>query len=336
MAGSAQLTVAVFHESSRWALPNSHVDRIRNTVADAMNVVQVRSGAELIEALPDTTHLLGTPSTADDLAPHLDHIRFIQLSHGAGDATPSVTSAVKAGVVVASAATPRAPQVSEHALALTLALIRRLDLAIARMSEHTWASAELAPIMRSLEGATVGVLAIGPIATHLRTRLAAFGAVIRYIGLDPDNPQDLDPTGLTAGPLMASLDGCDAVIIATPRLPITTRLIGRKELAALPEHAILIDVSRGGIVRSDALIEALRREKLSGAALDVFEEEPLPSDSPFWTMTNVIVTPHLSAASPTYWEQATEHFCLNLQRIINNEPPLDQIRPEWLEPAPRR
>lgn len=335
MSSGAQLTVAVFHESSRWSLALSHIEQIREAVGDALSIVQVRSGAELVDALPATTHLLGTPSTADDLVPHLEHLKFIQLAHGAGDATPSVTSAVEAGIPVASAASVRAPQVSEHAMALMLALIRRLDGAMIKMNEHSWSPHELAPTVRTLHGATVGIIALGPVATELRVRLGAFGAITRFIGFDPDNPDALDLTDFTAGPLMAALDGCDVVVVATPRLPATSRLIGRKELAALPAHAILIDVSRGGVVRSEALIDALRRGKLAGAGLDVFEDEPLPSDSPYWTMQNVLVTPHIAAASPDYWDRACAHFCNNLRRILDGQDPIDLIRPSWLD-APKR
>ena len=331
MSTGAQLTVAVFHESSRWSLPSSHIEKLRAVVGDALTIVQVRSGTELVDALPSTTHLIGTPSTADDLVPHLDHLKFIQLAHGAGDATQSVTNAVQAGVPVASAASVRAPQVSEHAMALMLALIRRLDGAMVKMNEHSWSPKDLASSIRTLHNATVGIIAIGPVASELRVRLGAFGAITRFIGFDPDNPEALDLADFTAGPLMAALDGCDVVVVATPRLPVTTRLIGRKELAALPAHAFLVDVSRGGVVRSDALIDALRRGRLAGAGLDVFEDEPLPSDSPYWTMQNVLVTPHIAAASPDYWERATAHFCTNIGRVLKGEQPIDRIQPAWLD-----
>ena len=102
-------------------------------------------------------------------------------------------------------------------------------------------------------------------------------------------------------------------------------MIGAKQLSALKPTAYLVDVSRGGILNHDALIEALNDEKLAGAALDVFPQEPLPADSPLWALPNVIVSPHVAGLSPHYRERAMALFIENMGRYLTEDELLNKV-----------
>ena len=105
-------------------------------------------------------------------------------------------------------------------------------------------------------------------------------------------------------------------------------MIGEAEIQSMKTGTFLVHVSRGGIIDETALMNALHEHKLAGAALDVFEQEPLPAESPLWKTHNLIITPHVSGFSPRYKERAGEMFAENLNRYLHGEPVLNQYNPE--------
>jgi phosphoglycerate dehydrogenase-like enzyme len=143
-----------------------------------------------------------------------------------------------------------------------------------------------------------------------------------------------DPSGslvhrlYPAEALRSMLKECDFVVITVPKTPATTGLISTAELAALKPTAFLIDVSRGGILDQNALIQALREHKIAGAALDVFPEEPLPSSSALWKLPNVIITPHIAGNTLHYDERAVELFAANLRRYLTGQTLYNRIELE--------
>jgi phosphoglycerate dehydrogenase-like enzyme len=120
--------------------------------------------------------------------------------------------------------------------------------------------------------------------------------------------------------LHAMLPQADVLVLMVPHTPQTEKMIGRKELALLPRGAYVINTARGAVVDEPALIEALQSRHLSGAALDVFAEEPLPPSSPLWDMPNVVVSPHSASTSDRENARITELFCDNLRRFLKGEP----------------
>jgi len=107
------------------------------------------------------------------------------------------------------------------------------------------------------------------------------------------------------------------VVLTVPSTTDTIGLIGRKELQAMKSSAYLINIARGSVIDEPALLEALRNGTIAGAGLDTFMEEPLPPDSPFWDLPNVIITPHLGGRLENYYEVATDIFCENLCRFVD-------------------
>jgi phosphoglycerate dehydrogenase-like enzyme len=112
----------------------------------------------------------------------------------------------------------------------------------------------------------------------------------------------------------------DWLVLTAPLTPETRGMIGRAELARMPRHAVLVNLGRGALVDEPALIEALGEGRVAGAALDVFEEEPLPAMSPLWAMPQVVVTPHVSGLGPRFWERTCDLFARNLRHWLAGEP----------------
>jgi len=150
-------------------------------------------------------------------------------------------------------------------------------------------------------------------------------------GYRPDHQGDPTaelPTRLYPPQALPSMAAeCDFLVVTVPLTPETRGLVGRSVLQKMKPTACLVDVSRGGVVDHNALIEALSEKRLGGAALDVFPVEPLPASSPLWDMPNVILSPHVGGASDRYFEQATALFAANLQRYLTDQPLLNEFDP---------
>ena len=178
-----------------------------------------------------------------------------------------------------------AEPVAEHALMLALAGMRG-------MATYARAEAWGAPEGRNLLGAEVTVLGGGGITNSLLRLLAPFGCEVTVLR---NHPEPMDGAARVVGPdaLADVLPGTDVLVLALALTPDTAGIIGAVELAALPDHAWVINVARGGHIVTDDLVEALRTDQIGGAALDVTDPEPLPADHPLWTLPNCLITPHI-------------------------------------------
>jgi phosphoglycerate dehydrogenase-like enzyme len=141
---------------------------------------------------------------------------------------------------------------------------------------------------------------------------------------DGDLPDRIYPVQAAA----SMVKECDFVVLACPLTRLTRQLVNEEVLAAMKPTAVLINVARGAVVDEAALISALAAGRLGGAALDVFEEEPLPATSPLWNLPNVIISPHVAGFRADYHQQAAAVFAENLRRYVENEPLLNQVSRE--------
>lgn len=174
-----------------------------------------------------------------------------------------------------------------------------------------------------LAGRTLGLVGVGAIGSEVARLAKALGMTVlgvkrRVDGVDPASLH-LDAL-YPPNDLRAVLQRAEVLVLITPHTPETETMIGAEELALLPRGAVFINIGRGAIVDEPALIEALRSGHLGGAGLDVFAEEPLPEDSPLWTMPNVLISPHSSATSDRENARITDLFCDNLHRFLAGEP----------------
>jgi len=216
--------------------------------------------------------------------------------YGIGLDNVDLQAATDCGILVAHVLDFCTDEVSNHAIALLLALARRLiplhrDAAAGRWRQpQAWT---LAPV----HGQTLGIVGFGNIGQAAARKARAFG--LRLLAHDPyGDPGAAEELGAALVPLGELLAESDYVSLHAPLTPGTRHLIGAAELAAMKPSAVLINTSRGPVVDEAALVEALTSGGIAGAGLDVFEEEPLPADSPLCRLENVILTPHVASVSP--------------------------------------
>jgi D-2-hydroxyacid dehydrogenase (NADP+) len=202
--------------------------------------------------------------------------------------------------------------VAEHALALMLAGVRRIaDCA----REQTWT----APPVRPFAGSTVAVVGTGAIGGALIDLLGPFDVEVIAVtrrGRDGTLPIDRLPEALPRA---------DFVVVAAPATSATRHLIGAAELAAMRDDAWLVNVSRGTLVDTDALVAALQDGAIGGAALDVTEPEPLPDGHPLWSAPNALITPHVANPQATLRRYLAEQVKENVSRFAKGEPLLSPI-----------
>jgi phosphoglycerate dehydrogenase-like enzyme len=226
---------------------------------------------------------------------------------------------------VTNATGVKAAMVSEHALALLLALVRRLpDLGadqLARRWRHDDAMAKVA----TLEGAVVCVVGLGSIGREIARKARAFDA--RVIAVSRLGTAGGDVAQVFGRERIAdALALADAVLICTNSDAESFHLIDAAALAAMGPEAFLVNVARGDIVDGAALIEALEAGRLGGAALDVTEVEPLAPSSPLWNLPNVIISPHIAGGGSSGYPQQKALFAENLLRFSAGEPLLNVCR----------
>jgi len=211
--------------------------------------------------------------------------------------------------------------VAEHAVQLLLAVLRRTPVLLAAQRQGEWAPQPTAKSIECLHGQRVAVLGAGPIGRTIARLVVAFGAtpvcVARTARRDPLG-FDIEAIA-RIGDVLAQ---CAAVVVALPLDASTDQLLDAELLACLPRGAVLVNVSRGRIVVTDALVAALQSGALAGAGLDVTDPEPLPKDHALWRLPNVIVTPHIAwAGAVEERRQAVQAVVLdNVRRYLAGEP----------------
>lgn len=230
--------------------------------------------------------------------------------------------AAKQGLVVCNAGGAYSEGVAEHCVAMMLALVRRLPEYITAMPRRSWDHQHLHD---RLSGSTVCVIGLGTLGSAIARRCAALGMRVVGVRRHPDRtcPNVSEVFGPEA--LAAAVAGADHVVGALPGGAATRGLISREVLAAMKPGAYFCNVGRGPSVDEEALVERLAGGSLAGAGLDVFATEPLPDDSPLWSMENVIVTPHMAGYTWDYPDELCKVFAANLAAYVAGEPPPNVI-----------
>lgn len=200
---------------------------------------------------------------------------------------------------------------SDSAFLSMLALSRDLPRVLRNQARHTW---DRFP-SRLLKGKTVGIFGIGAIAADLAPKCKMFRMTVVGITSAKREVAGFDRI-YGRGELEQAVRDLDYLILLTPYTSETRGIVSAGVIAAMKPTSYLINLARGGIVDEDALIKALKEGRIAGAALDVFAEEPLPGDHPFWEMENVIVTPHLGGFHDQYAEQALPTVEENVRRFL--------------------
>lgn len=307
-------------EAIRAAVPDWHVvvvDAPTSGAGDGTHEASTRA-LEAVRAGAEVYMGFGIPA---DLLREGPSLRWVH--SGAAGVGGSLTPEMhESDVVFTNSAGVHGPPVAETVLAYLLHFARGLDYAVRSQAEGRWDKSPFdaadAPV-RELGHATVGVVGLGGIGQEVAWRVGALGA--RVVGTRR-RPEPVDGVELLTGAdgLDRLLETSDYVVLAVPETEETTGLIDAAALDRMKDDAVLVNVSRGGLVDQTALITALEEGRLRGAALDAFSVEPLPPGHPLWGAPRLLITPHTSAYTHRFWEREAELLLDNLSRYRTGQP----------------
>jgi phosphoglycerate dehydrogenase-like enzyme len=283
-------------------------------VSDEVEIVNAQSEDEALAAIADADAMYGnlTPQMLD----RADKLRWLQTPI-AGLENYMFPALAESEITVTNMSKIYSDMIADHALGFILMFARGLHLYVRRQVEHRW---EKGTPVRHLADCTLGILGLGGIGTELAKRGKA--CALRVIAVDArrqDKPDFVDELW-HQDRLSDLLRQSDFVVSCVPQTPETVGLIGAEQLRMMKSSAYLINISRGVVVKLDALVEALQRGEIAGAALDVYEQEPLPADHPLWGMDNVIMTPHIAAQNPHVAQRRIDTLTANLHRFLTDAP----------------
>ncbi|GIX46231.1 MAG: 3-phosphoglycerate dehydrogenase [Candidatus Tectimicrobiota bacterium] len=292
----------------------------------ATRVFQEYSTEAMRPRMPEVDVLVISGAWHDSLLEQAAKLKWIQ-AIGAGYDQFPLAELRRRGIRLTNAAGVNTNAVSEHAIALMLALTRRLPEARDNQHRQYWRPMISDPQAREdeLAGKTLGIVGLGAIGNRLASLAKAFG--MRVIGTKarPETYRGLADQVWPPDRLGDLLREADFVVLCCPLTPATRGLIGAAALKQMRPSAYLINVARGPVVDEDALIAALQAGDIAGAALDVTTTEPLPPESPLWRMANVLITPHTAGETAQYEKRLVDLIVENVHRWERDEPFLNQV-----------
>lgn len=258
-------------------------------------------------------------------------LRWVQ-THWAGvDTTITAPIFASGEVILTTGAGIHAVNMGEYTLMMMLALAHKLPTAFKMMQAGVWSDDRAAFMPMELRGATLGLIGYGQIGREIARLGRAFGmqviALRRHISA-ADDQRDDSITFVRRDQLPELLAQSDFVVVVTPLTPETRHMLDADALKHMKPTAFLINIGRGAVVDEPALVTAIAEGRIAGAALDVFEREPLPADSPLWRLAaegRVILTPHIAGQTPHYEARAAALFAENLRRFVLGQPLVNQV-----------
>lgn len=236
---------------------------------------------------------------------------------GAGYERVDLAAAESRGITVTNGAGVNAPTVADHAMSLLLSIVRDIPQADASVRRGEWRKLT----RPSLEGKRLGILGLGAVGIAIARRAAGFGMHVSYHNRRPRTDVDFS---YCASPVeLATV--ADFLIVATPGGGGTRHLIDSQALDALGPHGFVVNIARASVIDTAALIEALQQQRIAGAALDVFDDEPQVPDA-LKRLENVVLTPHVGGLSPEASEATVQMVADNLLAFFSGKPVLTPVR----------
>lgn len=231
------------------------------------------------------------------------------------------------GVTVTNASGVHGPNIGEHVLGSILAFTRRFHVGERRQRRREWRHYQA----NELQGSTVTVIGMGAIGKAVLERLEPFGVETIGIRYTPEKGGPADEVvGFGEDEVHGALARTNYLVLACPLTDETRELIGREEFVTIDPDAVVVNVARGPVVDTEALVSALRSNRIRGAAVDVTDPEPLPEEHPLWGFANVRITPHNAGHTPEYYERLADIVAENAERIAetgSTEGLRNQVRP---------
>jgi len=275
---------------------------------------------QLVPRIQDADFLILFPSQiADDVLRAAQKLKLIQLV-SAGFDKMNLDLCRELGIPIANNGGTNAIDVAEHTLSLILAFYRRLLEVDPNVRREGWRAIDTGLSTYTIHGKTLGIVGLGKIGQQVAQRLRGWGADLLYYDPFPVAVEVERALGVTRVELPELLQRSDIVSLHVPLNADTHHLIGAEQLAQMRPTALLVNTCRGPVIDEAALINALRKGHIYGAALDVLEQEPPDPDNPLLQMENVLLTPHSAGITYDTWRRRGQFVFANLQRAWNGQP----------------
>ena len=307
--------IAIHHRVQAWTIQPAHVAELRRRFPHITFTHSTTRETDI--ELAETADIAFALSLPKEAVARAAGLKWVHCSGHAVGHFPLADLAARRITVTNSRGVQAIP-IAEHVIACLLALARRLPQTMRDQQERLWRPNELigdaSPWV--LSGRTLGIIGVGTIGESIAVRARAFG--MQVIGIRR-HPKRERPAGFeeVLGPsdIDRLLALADIVVVAAPLTAETNLLLDADAIAKMKSGAIVVNIARGQLVDEEAVASALAERRLGGAVLDVFTTEPLPAHSPFWSLPNVIVTPHNSGFRPDHFDAVVDLFAENLTRL---------------------
>lgn len=295
------------------AVRNQYRDRLRARFPE-MSVTLVDHHSKVGPYIADADAMVTfAPMLTPKVLEAATRLKWVQ---ALGTGTDNLTDqpSLRKDIVVTNIHGIHGPPVSEAALGTMLALARDLPRAVRLQDEKKWFRfpAQL------LHNKTVGIFGVGVIAEALAPKCKAFGMRVIGVSSAPRPAPGFDDM-CSRDEMLKVVGDFDFFVLLTPLTDKTRNSINTDVFAAMKPSSFLVNLARGGVVDEPALVEALKNKRIAGAALDVFSQEPLPTDHPFWSMQNVIITTHQGGFCDVYVDYALPVIEKNMARFLNGD-----------------
>jgi phosphoglycerate dehydrogenase-like enzyme len=321
-----KLLIVLHHRLELWNVPSWFVEKLRRDFP-AVEIVHQADYRQVEKYLPDIEIAITW-----SLYPEQFNIaKKLLWIHSPAAAVHQLMfpELINSDVIVTNAREIHGPVVAEHAIALVMALAKKLHEAAGLQRKHVWGQenlwhSRLRP--REIAGATLGLVGLGSIGRVVARHASALGMRVIAVREHPESELIAGVAHVFASrELDKLLAESDYVVLAAPVTPATRGMINAATLVKMKPDACLVNVSRGALVDEPALIEALSKKRIGGAALDVFEDEPLPAQSPLWNLENLLITPHTAGMTDKLWDRHYAQISENLRRYLKRQPLLSVV-----------
>jgi D-2-hydroxyacid dehydrogenase (NADP+) len=320
-----KLVICVRFRFSIWTAPPEMAQRIRARWPE-MRVVHLPDYDNLDRELPDADIFAGFSLRPQQFV----LARELKWIHSTAAAVTQLMypELRQSGIEVTNASGIHCIPMAEHILGMLVALARRFPDCFRFQEQSRWAPQEWwdAPVRpRELHGQVILLIGFGAIGRAVAKAVKPLGMQVWAVTRSGRGDAELAERIFPASKLDEALPQADFIVLAAPETPETNHMIGAPQFARMKSSAYLLNVARGALIDESALIEALERRTIAGAAIDVASEEPLPPESPLWKLENLLITPHVSAISDRLWERQTDLVLENLDRWFSGRELINRV-----------
>ena len=321
-----KLLIALSHPFELWNPPDWVAQKLRANFPE-LEVVHLKEYSRVHEEILDTEVAIAWSLRPEQIK-SAKYLRWVHCPAAAVHAL-IFPEMVESDIMLTNASSVHGPVVAEHVIALIFALAKKIPQAVRLQERHEWGQQtmwESVPRPREIREAVLGLIGVGSIGSAVAKLADALGMQVIAVREHPEAPKP-DGVGHVFAPeqLDSFLSQSDFVVLAAPVTPRTRQLIDAPRLRQMKPEAYLINVGRGALIDHAALLEALRNRQIGGAALDVFEKEPLASDSPLWNLENLLITPHSAGLTEKLWQRHYDLISRNLCRYLEGRPLLGVV-----------